>query len=42
MREKLKGLVAGLLIGTTVAGGSVWAATGMRSIDVMFDNIKSI
>ncbi len=40
MREKLKGLVAGLLIGTTVAGGSVWAATGMRSIDVMFDNIK--
>lgn len=32
--------MAGLLIGTTVAGGSVWAATGMRSIDVMFDNIK--
>lgn len=40
MKEKVKGVIAGLLIGSTIAGGSVWAATGMQTIDVSFDNIK--
>lgn len=33
-------MLAGVLIGTTVAGGSVWAGSGMKNIDVMYDNIK--
>lgn len=40
MKERLKGMIVGLLVGTTVAGGTVWAATGMKTIDVMYDNIK--
>lgn len=40
MKERLKGLVTGLLIGSTIAGGTVWAGTGMKSIDVLYDNIK--
>lgn len=33
-------MLAGVLIGTTVARGSVWAGSGMKNIDVMYDNIK--
>lgn len=40
MKEKLKGMLIGLLLGTILAGGTVWAATGMKSIDVMYNNIK--
>lgn len=40
MKERLKGMIVGLLVGTTIAGGTVWAATGMKTIDVMYDNIK--
>lgn len=40
MKERLKGMLVGLLIGTTVAGGTVWAGSGMKNIDVMYDNIK--
>ena len=40
MKERLKGMIVGLLIGTAIAGGTVWAATGMKTIDVMYDNIK--
>ncbi len=40
MKEKFKGMLVGLLIGATVAGGTVWAGSGMKNIDVMYDNIK--
>lgn len=40
MKEGIKGMIVGLLVGTTIAGGTVWAATGMKTIDVIYDNIK--
>ena len=40
MKERVKGVIAGLLVGSTIAGGGVWAATGMQTIDVSFSDIK--
>lgn len=38
--DKLKGAIAGVIIGTTVAGGAAIATTGSKTIDVVFSNIK--
>lgn len=42
MKERFKGLIAGVLIGSVVAGGSVFAAANYKTIDVLFDNIKIV
>ena len=39
MKDKLKGLIAGLLIGSLITGGTVFAA-GTTSIKVVFENLK--
>lgn len=40
MKDKLRGVVAGMLIGTTLTGGAVFAATGSKAIEVIYKNIK--
>lgn len=40
MKKKLQGFVAGALIGATLTGGVVLAATGTKTIDVIYNNIK--
>lgn len=40
MKERLQGLTAGVLIGTLLTGGAVFAKTAMKNIEVMYDNIK--
>lgn len=40
MKERLQGLTAGVLIGTMLTGGAVFAKTAMENIEVMYDNIK--
>ena len=42
MKERFKGLIAGVLIGSVVAGGSAFAAANYKTIDVLFDNIKIV
>ncbi|GBF75200.1 hypothetical protein PA598K_03589 [Paenibacillus sp. 598K] len=39
MKDKIKGLMAGLLIGSLITGGTVFAA-GTTSIKVVFENLK--
>ncbi|MBB6732689.1 NPCBM/NEW2 domain-containing protein [Cohnella zeiphila] len=39
MKDKVKGLVAGLLLGTMVTGGTIYAASS-KSIEVTIDNFK--
>lgn len=39
MKEKVKGLVAGVLIGTMIAGGTTYAATNVK-LDVVMENVK--
>ncbi|TCM89134.1 copper amine oxidase-like protein [Paenibacillus sp. BK033] len=39
MKDKFKGLFAGLLVGTMVTGGTIYAAN-TKSIQVTFDNLK--
>ena len=40
MKQKLQGLIAGVLIGATITGGAVFAATGTKTIEVLYNNIK--
>lgn len=40
MKQKLQGLLAGLLIGTTLTGGFVFAKTGTEYIEVIYNDIK--
>ena len=40
MKQNLKGVLAGVLIGATVTGGAVLAATGTKTIEVLYNNIK--
>ncbi len=40
MKERIQGLVAGLLIGSLGFGGTVYAISGTRNISVTYDNIK--
>lgn len=40
MNKRLQGLIAGMLIGATLVGGVVFAATGTKTIEVTYDNIK--
>lgn len=40
MKQKLQGLIAGVLIGATVTGGAVFATTGTKTIEVLYNNIK--
>ena len=40
MKKRLQGLIAGVLIGATVTGGVVFAATGAKTIEVLYNNIK--
>lgn len=40
MKQKLQGLITGLTIGALCAGGAVFAATGSKTIEVSYDNIK--
>ncbi len=40
MKERLKGLITGLILGVAVVGGTVFAATGLKTIEVSYDNIK--
>lgn len=40
MKERLQGLAAGILIGTLLAGGAVFAKTAVENIEVIYDNIK--
>lgn len=40
MKQKLQGLIAGMLIGATITGGVVFAATGTKTIEVLYNNIK--
>lgn len=42
MRKRLQGLIAGVLIGTTVAGGAVFAARTTTLYDVVASGIKII
>ncbi|MHA7963513.1 NPCBM/NEW2 domain-containing protein [Paenibacillus sp. CAU 1782] len=39
MKDKLKGLVVGILVGTMITGGSVFAANKMK-IEVNYENLK--
>ncbi|MBQ4557651.1 MAG: hypothetical protein IJA60_08400 [Clostridia bacterium] len=40
MKKRLHGLIAGILIGAVISGGSVYAATGSKTIEVFYNNIK--
>lgn len=40
MKQKLQGLIAGLLIGTLLTGGLVFAKQAQEMISVMYSNIK--
>ena len=40
MKERLQGLMAGVLIGTICAGGTALAKTGKETIEVSYQNIK--
>lgn len=40
MKHRLQGLIAGILIGTTITGGAVFATTGTKAIEVIYNNIK--
>lgn len=40
MKKKSQGLIAGALIGATLTSGMVFAASGTKTIDVIYDNIK--
>jgi len=40
MKEKLQGLIVGMLIGTTITGGIVFAKNGTEMIEVLYNNIK--
>ena len=40
MKQRLQGLIAGLLIGATLTSGFGFAATGTKTIDVVYNNIK--
>lgn len=40
MKERIQGLVAGLLIGSLGFGGTVYAISGTKNISVLYDNIK--
>lgn len=40
MKEKLKGIAIGLLMGVLLTGGISYAATRSETIDVFYDNIK--
>lgn len=40
MKDKLQGLVAGLLIGVILTGGTVIAASSTTKIDVIYENLK--
>ena len=40
MKKRLQGLVAGVLIGATITGGVVFATTGTKTIEVLYNNIK--
>lgn len=39
MKDKVKGLVAGVLIGTMIAGGTTYAATNVK-LNVVMENVK--
>lgn len=40
MKKRLQGIIIGVLIGSVIAGGTVYAKSGTESIQVMYDNIK--
>ena len=40
LNDKIKGAILGVLIGATVAGGTIFAATNSKTIEVFYDNIK--
>lgn len=40
MKERLQGVLAGVLIGAVSIGSIAYATTGTRSIEVIYDNIK--
>lgn len=40
MKERLQGLIVGVLIGATITGGVVFATTGTKTIEVLYNNIK--
>lgn len=40
MKQKLQGLITGMLIGTTITGSVAFATTGTKSIEVLYNNIK--
>ena len=40
MKKRLQGLITGVLIGATITGGIVFATTGTKTIDVIYNNIK--
>lgn len=40
MKKRLQGLIAGVLIGATVAKGVVFATTGTKTIEAFYNNIK--
>ncbi len=40
MKKRLQGLIVGILIGATITGGVVFATTGTKTIEVLYNNIK--
>lgn len=42
LNDKIKGVLIGLLVGSTVAGGLVFAKSGTESIEAVYDNIKIV
>ena len=40
MKKRLQGLIAGLLIGTILTGGAVFAKSGTEMIEALYSNIK--
>lgn len=40
MKQRLQGLIAGVLIGTTLTGGTVLASKGTKTIEILYNNIK--
>ena len=40
MMKRLQGLIAGVLIGSVIAGGAVYAITGTKTIEVLYNNVK--
>lgn len=40
MKKRLQGVIIGAILGATITGGAVFATTGTKTIEVLYNNIK--